>query len=113
MLNTFKIFSKSNAAMHYLCLFFRIKLQEVYGSADCTERKTNRGKTHFRFIRVEIMAGDTSDTGGQGVESSLLGVTSWWLTKHNRVEVMALVTKHFRPEEMFEANKLLASVCKL
>ena len=47
------------------------------------------------------------------VDSHLLGVTSWWLKKHNRADVMVLVTRHFRPEEVFEANKLLASVCNL
>ena len=55
-----------------------------------------------------------ADPGGQAsIESCLLGVTSWWLDKHNRAEVMGLVSRHFRPQEVYEANKLLSSICQL
>ena len=47
------------------------------------------------------------------LESSLLGVIDWWLGNHTREEVLVLINRHFRPEEVFDAHKLLAQACKL
>ena len=61
------------------------------------------------------MTGEVNpEPGGQAVlESSLLGVIDWWLGNHTREEVLVLINRHFRPEEVFDAHKLLAQACKL
>ena len=58
---------------------------------------------------------DNPDTGDPSVsvEDPILGVVSWWLGKYSRNEVLVLITRHFKIEEVFEAHKLLATKCKL
>ena len=61
------------------------------------------------------MEGDNPEPGGHPValESSLLGVISWWLGRHTREEVLVLISRHFLPDEVREGNLLLAEACKL
>ena len=59
------------------------------------------------------MDGDTPGGAGVPIESALLGVTNWWLGKHSREEVIVLVSRHFRPEEVFQENLLMAQACQL
>ena len=47
------------------------------------------------------------------LESSVLGIISWWLGRHFRAEVLVLVSRHYLPEEVFKANHMLAEACKL
>ena len=56
------------------------------------------------------------DPGGDSivnVENSLLGITNWWFNKHTRAEVLVLVTRHFKPDEILKANQILATACNL
>jgi hypothetical protein len=56
------------------------------------------------------------DSGGSSkisLESSVLGIIAWWLKKHTRAEVLMLINRHYRPEEVFLANEMLAQACKL
>ena len=61
------------------------------------------------------MEGDNPEPGGHPValESSLLGVISWWLGRHTREEVLVLISRHFLPDEVREGNLLLAEACNL
>ena len=62
------------------------------------------------------MEGETEDTGGGSkafLESSVLGIINWWLKRNNRVEVLVLVSRHYRPEEVLKANQMLAEACML
>ena len=57
--------------------------------------------------------GDGDDPGQPAVlENMLLAVASWWVGKHNRAEVLDLLTRNFLPVDMYEAHRELAGVCK-
>ena len=49
----------------------------------------------------------------KGLESSVLGMISWWLKKNSRAEVVVLIIRHYRPEVVFLANQMLAEACQL
>ena len=60
--------------------------------------------------------GETEDSGGGDksfLESAVLGVIHWWLNRNSRGEVLVLISRHFRSEEVLHANQLLAQACQL
>ena len=60
------------------------------------------------------MAGqDDGDPPPKVVESSVLGVVNWWSGKFHRNQVLNLVTRHFLPMEVFEANMQLAKASQI
>ena len=60
------------------------------------------------------MAGqDDGDPPPKVVESLVLGVVNWWSGKFHRNQVLNLVTRHFLPMEVFEANMQLAKASQI
>ena len=61
------------------------------------------------------MTENSEDSGGEpkGLKSYVLGIVSWWLDKYTRSEVLALICRYYRPEEVYRANEMLAEACKL
>ena len=60
--------------------------------------------------------GENEDSGGGGkafLESSVLGIINWWHKRHTRGEVLVLISRHYRSEEVLKANQLLAQTCQL
>ena len=62
-----------------------------------------------------ILAMEEEDAGGGGppavLENLLLAVASWWVGRHNRAEVLDLLTRHYLPVDMYQAHLELAQVC--
>ena len=42
----------------------------------------------------------------------MLGIVSWRLDKNTRSEVLTLICRYYRPEEVYRANAMLAETCK-